>query len=171
MDSTTRLQNASVGLSSAKANLRGLEREAVGRVPAAALARIRAHLPGGITPAEYRETRALANAFRASGRYTVAAFIDSIANAERAQGLAQRRLNRAAADIEATGSEFRRLPVRRSDDPFLTPINPLRVPGTGSQYWNLPVRRADDPFYASALRGPQTQQLQRAIRRYEMMGL
>lgn len=171
MDPTSRLQNANVRLTNAKVNLRDIERQAAGRVPAVVLARIRSHLSGGITTAEYRETRKFAAQARASGRFGVADYIDSIANAERRQGLAQRDVKRAVAAIEGTGSEYWTLPVRRSDDPYLTKVNPLRVPGTGSQFWNLPVRRADDPFYASALRGHQTRELQRAVRRYEMMGL
>ena len=171
MDPTTRLQNASVRLANAKTNLRELEQDAVGQVPAAALEHIRAHLSGGITPSEYRETHAMANIYRATGRINIANFIDSIANAERAQSLAQGDVKRALDGVEGTGSEYWNLPRRRSDDPYRTNDNPLRVPGTGSQFWNLPVRRADDPFHARAVRSHQTQELQRAIRRYEMMGL
>ena len=168
MDPLTRLQSAQVRLANAKANLRETEFGAVGTVPAVALARIRRHLSGGITIAEYRETRALANQFRARGRFVVADFIDSIATAEKRQGMAARDVRRAAAAVAATRSEYwTQPPVSRSYD--TSPVNPLRVPGTGSQFWNIPVRRTDDPFYASALRTHQVNELQSAIRRYETL--
>ena len=168
MDPLTRLQNARDQLAYARMNLLDVEdeAEAEGSVPPAVLARIRRHLSGGITVAEYHQTHRLAERFRESGLLDVADFIDSIAEAEKRQGLAQRDVRIAADELAASGAEYRRQPeVSRSDD--TTPVNPFRVPGTGSRYWNGP-RRPDDPYRAGAVRRPRVTELrERAIRWYE----